>query len=488
MVIKDLKSIEILIKELARQPSESEWLEFKANNKDPKMIGEYISALANSAALNGKPSAYMLWGVDDKTHVICGTDFVPQNAKNNAEILENWLLRLLEPKIDFRFYNALMDGKNVVLLEIAAADKRPVAFEGREFVRVGSVKKSLKDTPSKEAELWRVFDKTPFEKQIAAQGLGEDEVLSLLEYTKYFELLKIPLPSNKDGIIEYLLNDEMISRRDDGRFNITNLGAILFARDLRKFTNLARKGVRVIKYNGNLKIQTLKEESFMRGYAVEFERFVEFIEALLPENEVIGKVFRENVKMYPQICIRELVANAIIHQDFLQTGNCVMIEIYQNRIEITNPGEPLINTQRFLDNPPKSRNERLASFMRRINICEERGSGIDKVVVATESYELPAPEFKSVNGYTISILYAHKELSEMNKDDKIRACYLHCCLKYIQNEYMTNATLRERFKIDVKNASIISNIIKLALASGTIAIYDESVGTRARAYVPAWAK
>lgn len=85
--------------------------------------------------------------------------------------------------------------------------------------------------------------------------------------------------------------------------------------------------------------------------------------------------------MYPELSIRELVANALIHQDFSQTGNSVMIEIYSNRLEVTNPGEPLVDTDRFLDTPPKSRNEILASFMRRINICEERGSGIDKIVL-----------------------------------------------------------------------------------------------------------
>lgn len=488
MVIKDLESIIALATELIKQPSESEWLEYKANNKEAQMIGKYISALSNSAALNGKPSAYMLWGVDDASHNIIGTDFNPAKVKVGGENFENWLLRQLDPKIDFRFYNCQINEKNVVLLEISSADKKPVSFDGKEYIRVGSNTKKLKDAPEKEAELWRTFDKVPFERQIAAQNVSTENILSLLEYTKYFELLKLPLPTNKDSIIEYLEQDEMIKKRDDGKFDITNLGAILFAKNLSNFTHLDRKTIRVIKYDGNLKIKTLKEQNLTKGYAIGFEGLLDFIEALLPENEIVGKAFRENIKMYPDICIRELVANAIIHQDFSQTGNSVMIEIYKNCIEITNPGEPLIKPERFLDNPPRSRNERLASFMRRISICEERGSGIDKVVVETELFQLPAPEFKSVNGNTVCRLYAHKELNEMTKDDKIRACYLHCCLKYMQGEYMTNTTLRERFKIEAKNASIVSNIIKLALESKVIAIYDENVGTKARTYVPIWAK
>jgi len=192
--------------------------------------------------------------------------------------------------------------------------------------------------------------------------------------------------------------------------------------------------------------------------------------------------------MYPELSIRELVANAIIHQDFLATGSSVMIEIYKDRFEVTNPGTPLIDTDRFLDSPPKSRNEALASFMRRIGICEERGSGVDKIVMQTELYQLPAPIFRSVDGFTMATLFAHKELKDMNKDDKIRACYMHCVLRYTQNDYMTNTSLRERFNIDSKNTAMVSRIIKDALDANKIVLYDENVGTKARTYIPSWAK
>ena len=482
------KYIDSLIKELIKQPAETEWLEFKDSNIEPKMIGEYISALSNAAALHRKTNAYMIWGIDDKTHQIIGTSFSPSNKKVGGEALENWLLRLLEPKIDFRFYEIEIDDKKVVLLEITPAYRHPVRFSGTEYIRLASHKKKLKDLPEKERELWKIFDNIPFEKQIAADNLEENEVLKYLEYTSYFELLDLPLPENRSAILETLQNDELITKQQNGKFAITNLGAILFAKDLNNFNHLKRKSIRVIQYKDNTKLETIKEIQGQRGYAVGFKGLIEYINNMLPSNEVIEQAFRKTIKMYPELAIRELVANAIIHQDFFQTGNSVMIEIYSNRIEITNPGEPLVDTDRFLDTPPKSRNEILASFMRRVNICEERGSGIDKVVALTEMYQLPAPVFRVVNGYTISILFAHKELKEMNKQDRIWATYLHSSLKYIQNEFMTNTSLRERFGIDVKNRSMVSKIINEALTAGKIKIYDETVGTKAREYVPWWAK
>lgn len=192
--------------------------------------------------------------------------------------------------------------------------------------------------------------------------------------------------------------------------------------------------------------------------------------------------------MYPEIAIRELVANAIIHQDFNVTGAGPMVEIFSDRIEITNPGVPLIDTNRFIDEPPRSRNEDLAAFMRRINICEERGSGIDKVIDAVEMFQLPAPEFKVVEYNTKVTLFAYKKLADMDARDRIRACYQHACLRYVSNEYMTNFSLRERFSITDKNYSMASRIISDTINEGLIRQYDpENKSRKHTKYVPYWA-
>ena len=488
MIVRSTDYIKSLVNEIIKLPNETEWIEFKHNNEDPQMIGEYISALSNSAALNGKTNGYIIWGVDDTTHEILGTTFTPSSAKKGGEALENWILRLLEPKIDFKFYEIEIDEKSIVLLEIAPAYRHPVTFSGTEYIRLGSHKKKLKELAEKERELWRIFDKVPFEKQIAVDNIDASEVLGYLEYTKYFELLNIPLPENRNAILEALIADNMVNKLDNAKYAITNLGAILFAKDLSKFNNLKRKAIRVIQYKDNTKFQTIKEIVGNKGYAVGFEGLIEYINNMLPSNEVIKQAFRENKTMYPELSIREIVANAIIHQDFFATGSSVMIEIFANRFEVTNPGTPLVDTERFLDSPPKSRNEAIASFMRRIGICEERGSGVDKIVIQTELYQLPAPIFETNGDHTVAILFAHKELKDMDKADKIRACYLHASLRYIQHDYMTNTSLRERFNIDVKNRSMVSKIINDAIEANKIAIYDENVGTKARTYIPSWAR
>jgi predicted HTH transcriptional regulator len=362
-----------------------------------------------------------------------------------------------------------------------------VRFSGQEFIRVGTYKKKLKDFPEKERALWRIFDQTPFEDGIAAERVTDDDVLRLLDYPAYFELLERPLPANRDGILEALADDRLIRRGDAGGWDIANLGAIQFAKRLNAFHTLHRKAVRVVQYRGNGRIETLREQVGGKGYACGFEGLIGYINGLLPANEVIEKALRKSMPMFPELAVRELVANALIHQDFLVVGAGPMVEIFNDRIEITNPGEPLVDTQRFVDTPPRSRNEALASLMRRFRICEERGSGIDKVVFEVELFQLPAPLFESPEGFTRAVLFAHKPLSDMGKADRVRACYLHACLRYVTRQPMTNASLRERFGIAEKNASMVSRWLNEAVEAGLIVVADPEVGTRSRSYLPFWA-
>jgi ATP-dependent DNA helicase RecG len=475
-----------LVNELRKLPAEAEWIEFKHNNADPQEIGEYISALSNSAALLKKVNAYILWGIDNNTHDIIGTDFNPSQKKIGNEELENWLLHLLNPKINFHFYRIPFDEKNVILMEIDAAFKHPVQFQHQEYIRIGSYKKKLKDFQEKERQLWRCLDQIPFEMQIAIEHQNSEQVMKLLDYPAYFELLELPLPDGHKPILEALIQDNLINQCQAGEYDITNMGALLFARKLDDFPKLKRKSMRVILYKGNDRIETRKEQLGIKGYASGFEGLITFITALIPANEVIGAALRTTVPMYPEIAIRELVANALIHQNLFETGSGPMVEIFDDRMEITNPGEPLVSVDRFLDTPPKSRNETLASLMRRFRICEERGSGIDKVVSQTEDYQLPAPLFEVPQGFTRTILFAHKDLEDMSREDRVRACYLHACLQYVKRQNMTNKSLRERFGLAESKVAQVTRIINASLDAGLIKKINVSESRRDSAYVPFW--
>ncbi|WP_417312100.1 ATP-binding protein [Ectopseudomonas khazarica] len=476
-----------LVRELCKLPAETTWVEFKENNSDPAEIGEYLSALSNAAALDGKSNAYLLWGISNNGHEVVGTQFDPHAARKGNEELESWLLRSLSPRLHFRFHRLMVDDKPVVILEIPRATGRPTQFEGREFIRIGSYKKPLKDFPDQERSLWRIFDLTPFEAQLAATQLSANEALALLDYPAYFDLRNLPLPTDQAGILARLSDEAMLVRNQAGSWDITNLGAILFAKDLHRFKSLSRKAVRVIVYEGKGRLKTLREQESYKGYACGFQDLIDYISALLPRNEVVGKAIRKDVPMYPDLAVRELVANALIHQDFSITGMGPTVEVFADRMEITNPGVPLVSTARFLDSPPRSRNESLASFMRLVGICEERGSGVDKVVFETEFYQLPAPRFETEGHATRVMLFAHRALKDMDRNDRVHACYMHACLRCVEQDPMTNASLRERFGIEAHNSAIASRIIRDSLEAQQIKPYDPAQGNRNARYLPWWA-
>lgn len=477
-----------LVLELVKLPAETEWLEFKLNKDDPEMIGQRLSALSNAAALEQKPTAYLLWGIDDTTHEIRGTTFDYRAKRVGNEELENWLLHFLSPKIHFRFNTVYIDERTVVVLEIPRAEQTPVQFRSIEYIRVGSYTKQLKDHSDRERQLWRIFDRTPFERLPAKQNLDAGEILQLLDYPSYFELIGLDLPSNREGIIDRLKDESFIVKNDSGNWDILNLGAILFAKSLSPFDGLNRKALRVIHYKGNSRIKTLHEQVGTKGYASGFEGLIDYINARIPHNEVLGTALRKNVPMFPEIAIRELVANALIHQDFFEKGTGPMIEIFADRLEITNPGVPLIDPDRFLDSPPKSRNEALAAIMRRVGICEERGSGIDKVVHETELFQLPAPRFETTPLHTRSVLFAHKVFEAMTMSERVRACYLHACLRYLTRDFMTNESLRNRFGLSESKIASVSRVIAAARKQGSILPAEEGQGNKYARYIPHWAR
>jgi ATP-dependent DNA helicase RecG len=479
--------LDSLLGSLVALPRETEWIEFKHNDDRPEEIGEYISALTNSATLHDQEASYLVWGIEDGTHRIVGTTFSLRAAKVGNEELENWLHHSLHPQVDFTLHEWTHQNLPMVLLTIKPCRHAPVRFKDKAFIRVGTYKKQLKDFPEKERTLWLKLSQGCFEEGVAADGVGADDVLQLLDYPKMFELLQATLPADKTGILERMVVDRLIVRQPGDRFAVTNLGAIVFAKDLKVFGRLARKAVRVVQYKGNSRVETLREREGSRGYAAGFEGLIRYILDILPVNEAIGQALRREVKLYPDLAIRELVANALIHQDFSLGGTGPMIELFDDRMEVSNPGKPLIDPLRFIDHSPRSRNEHLADIMRRLRICEERGSGFDKVVFQSEVFQLPAPDIRVDETHTRVLLFAGKPLSQMDRADRVRACYQHCCLMWVSNKVMTNTTLRERFRIAEVDYSIASRIIRETIADKLVKPEDPENRSRKHAkYVPFW--
>lgn len=480
-----------LIYSLIGYPHETEWLEFKTSNNEPDRIGCDISALANAAAWLGRNQAYKIWGVDDATHALVGTsfDYLAAKAKGNQDLLV-WLKQMLTPNANYEFSQFDHDGRHYVVLTIQAACDQPVSYKGTVYVREGSSTTSIVTGSAREAELWRRLQRSNFEERVALEDVEIEELSELLDVKAYFGLLGLMHPTGAQELCLPLVEQDIIRQQDNGRYAITNLGALLLARRMGNFPGLQRRPIRILLFAGRGNQEILDDRTFEEGYALSLQRAEEYIMANVPSSEVAEGVFRRVRHAYPQRAVRELLGNMTIHQDLSVTDQGPLVGIYQNRIEFGNPGVSLVRPERVLNAQPKTRNRGLVGLLRQMDICEEGGTGWDLAVGACELRHMLPPHMESDEELGTRVtLYAGNAFERMGKRDRLNALYWHACLRYAEGEGMSNRTLRERFGLpeDNKSSLAMSRLIREACEDGMIKIEDANAGTRNRKYLPFWA-
>ena len=455
-------------------PSEHQRLEFKEakNQFDNRTLYQYCVAIANEGG------GLLLMGIADKPpRVVVGT-----KAFNDPVAMAAKLFEAVGFRVDIEEVQH-PDGR-VLVFHIPSRPKGTAYHLGGAYL----MRSGEQLVPMTEDQLRRIFaeGQPDWLEEASITGLDSQQVVELLDVQTLFELLRLPFPTERKGVIDRLLQERLLDE-EDGRYAIRRLGGLLLAKRLEDFPDLVRKAPRVVVYSAASKLDTRLDQLGGKGYAVGFQGLVRFVMGQLPQNEIIENALRKEVKLVPEIVIRELVANALIHQDMGVPGASVMIEIYSNRVEISNPGEPVVPVERFIDGY-QSRNERLADLMRRMGICEEKSSGIDKVVHAAEVFQLPAPDFRSGHRRTIVIIRGPSDFEAMDRDDRMRACFQHCALRWVMSERMTNQSLRERFKLPENKSATTSQVIAATMEAGLIKP-DEKVGNSKKfaRYLPFWA-
>ncbi len=467
---------------------EHSWLEFKHNNSEPTMIGRQICACANAAILANVPYAYIVFGVEDESRKPVGTTVRLLQLKQGGEFITNWIPRLLNPQIRLEFCDFEVDGKSFAIIRIEPTYTKPVKFSGNAFIRINQHVKQLSEFPEYERAIWAITSRRHFEDAIALPNQSASRVMELLDIDMFYRLSCEDKPQNDSEILRRLSSCEYIHSDMEGGYNITNLGAVLFARDISHFPTIVNKALRIVRYTGIDKTEASGEREIRAGYAAGFQGVLQYILRHVPSKEQYIEGVRTSVPIYPEIAIREVVANALIHQDFLVFGAGPMVEIYSDRIEITNPGNSLIPIDRLIDER-KTRNEKIAKGMRGLGLCEERGSGLDKVLLEIEKQRMPVFDIEPSENSMRFVLVAPKPFHAYTKSEKLKACFWHCVLRYcVYRDYMSNTTLRERFGLPPEDYQAVSAIIAECKQTGRIAPAEENQGNRNARYVPYWTR
>lgn len=270
------------------------------------------------------------------------------------------------------------------------------------------------------------------------------------------------------------------------RYSVTTAGALFLAKDLSRF-GLEWRRVRMIRYASTDRVNAVFEHIEPRGYGVCFEDLLKLIKAHVPVVEVIDSGRREVRPIYPRKAIREFLANALVHQDLEEPGVQITVEVFENRVEIRNPGRPLIDVTRFVDDT-RARNPELAEILRLANICEIRGSGVDRALLALEDLTRPAPDFKASDSSTTIVLHKERHFDDMNINERVWAAFLHASVRHAASGSLTNSSLRQRFGLSDSKAAVVSQTIAAAVESELLKLDPRSGASRRHArYLPFFA-
>lgn len=475
-----LSSLKSSLDPVAHEINGLDWKARLSDNKD--RVTEHLIAFANHP--NG---GYLVYGIDNAGGKPVGVD--SEQAEEIIGRLTNLGRDAVEPPLIID--HAVVNYDNVPLLFVFIGEQahKPAHRRGKRieeaWIRSGGT--TRKASRAEVGSLMLHSHAPRWEELRATPLLSAGTVLARIDLSTIAKLLQRPLPEDDSEMMRWLADESMVVPDGNGYY-ITNLGGMAAARELDEFADLRRKSIRIIRYRGTNKVETTDELVWQKGYAVGFEALISHLKRVLPHSEVIQQSLREQVSLYPEIALRELIANALIHQDFGVTGAGPTIEIYDDRITVTNPGSllPSKRPDRLIGTTPESRNEMLASKFRLYRICEERGTGFQKIVSAVELFGMPPVMFTPLENAFQVTLYAPRKFADMSQAERIEACYQHAVLQYFSSQTLTNTTLRGRFKVSERQRNQITNLIADAVSANRIKRKDATSGHKFAEYVPYW--
>lgn len=447
--------IETVINDLVGRSDEEEWFDFKSNYIEPRILGEYISALSNVSAVFGKKNGYIIFGIDDKTHELVGTTF-KFNITYKAEPLQNYLARSLSPSIGFSFEELQMNGKRLVALTIPSAVKVPTEFENQRFYRIGSSKVNLKKYPEREAILWNVLFKG---YPTMTNTISPIQNLS-------FEQLFLYYAAKGMQIKQETFKQNLQLLTEDGKYN-------MLACFLADNGNIP---VRVSIFSGKEKSDKLiSVKEFGNGSLVSaIDRIIDYSNSInaIRVNENLKTGVREDVSLFDQGCFNEAVKNAFIHNHWINRA-APMITFFKDRVEIISFSglAPNQTIDGFFAGHSIPVNEELSVIFLSTHLSERAGKGVPLIAktFGRKAFEINENMIKVTIPYNWKMEYAVDKAGDNMVDNlsKTERMVLNCI---ISNPRMSQIEIGNKLslgKTTIQNAIVRLKKMNLIIRVGS---------------------
>jgi ATP-dependent DNA helicase RecG len=478
----NISCIDLLNKSLGPLPRELNELDWKASTARSERMAKHLSAFANFTG-----GGFLVYGVADDGTVL-GVN--QEQVDLFSSQIANWARDLVEPEVRTHIFTFEFKAKVLLGVYIEEAFDKPVHRKGASlelsYLRAGGQSRQMTRDEIRQSMMSSRHQR--FEEMPAS--LKGDQLQGwegLFDFSEFLKRTKFD-STDEERVFEHLFAHRILARVN-GKYHPTNLGVLMCARNLSLLPSYERYAVRIIEYSDKTKLQAKRDITYSAGISLSLDLVAKSVVDILPHSEIMRNATKLMVSVIPEIALRELIINSIMHRDLTQTSSFITIEIFSDRIEITNPGGllPTISVDRIIDHPSVCRNEVLSDCMRKIGLAEERGSGVDNALAAIELWGLPPVIFESEQDYFKAIILMPRTFNEMSKDERITAVYQHACLNKLTNKKTTNSTLRERFKFTTEETTKVGRLITDALESGKIKLANPTASRRDYHYLPYWA-
>jgi len=400
-----------LIDRLRALPTETEWFEFKRNRYEPQALGEYLSALANTACLAGQPRGYLVFGIDDETHEVVGTRFNPYavKAKGNQDLLP-WLAAGLRPNTGFETHIVEHPDGRVVLFEVGPARDQPVSFYETAFIRVGSSKTELAKHPEKVRALWTRG------RDWSGEGYGAATLADLdpEAVSKAREQFVVKHPGQASEVVGWddltFLNKTRVLKQ--GAVSHT---ALLLLGRAESATLLSPAVAKISWVLKDADDRELDYEHFGPPFLLAGDRLQKRIRNLIVRALPSGTLFPQEITQYDPWVIREALHNCIAHQDYGLHGRIAVVE-FPDRVLLTNVGDFLPGDVETVirQNAPQAiyRNPFLADAMVELNLIDTQGGGIKRMFEIQRRRSFPLPDYDLTEPGRVAVSISGRILDE----------------------------------------------------------------------------
>jgi ATP-dependent DNA helicase RecG len=449
--------------------AEYNFLDFKFELSDNnERIKEHINAFGNL-----ERGGCLVFGVEN---------YVPKGTQEDRDSIIQKITNIAnhgqEPSLQIHAFPIHINNKNLLCIHILSSKTKPVFIKDRAplggkacFKRTGSSTvamstQEIKDLLISYQEIY--FDESPV-KNTSISDLDFNHMSNLLPKLNQNHI-------NTEQNTAVLLDTRVLVGVKP-HLEVSSAGWLCFAIDPQQKKEFRNSYIEFQIFKGNARDNPIRKYEIKGNLPHQIEQSIQLLKQYIWLVPTIEGIKREDIPAYPDVVLREVITNSVVHRDYRKMHHPVKIAMFDNRIEIENPGGLMPGLTIYnLIHRRDWRNPLLAELMKKFGFGDMDGQGIDRLYAATLRIKVPPPIFiEHDNSFTI-ILSAPKSFDEFSPEEK----RLMVIIIVIMHEYIDNKNVRNCFGISAEKAStLIKSLVadKILQPGGTSRKYAKYILT-----------